>query len=38
MNEVYDATTGILDATTLDQLVDRESERRRRAAPQRYHI
>ena len=39
MSEVYDATIGILDATTLDQLARRaEAEPPRRPHLQRYHI
>jgi len=39
MGDVYEATSGILDATTLDQLARRgESEARARPRLQRYHI
>jgi Rrf2 family protein len=39
MSEVHSATTGILDATTLDQLARKtESESRARSAQHRYHI
>jgi Rrf2 family protein len=39
MTEVHDATTGILDSTTLDQLARRgEGEQRARPQLQRYHI
>jgi Rrf2 family protein len=39
MGEVYDATSGILDATTLEQLARRgESDIRSRPRLQRYHI
>jgi Rrf2 family protein len=39
MGEVHEATTGILDSTTLDQLVRRgEDEPRGRPHLQRYHI
>src|SRR4051812_9155570 len=39
MTEVYDATTGILDSTTLDQLARRaDGDHRARPHLQRYHI
>jgi hypothetical protein len=39
MGEVHDATSSILDATTLDQLARRsEADRRPRPSLQRYHI
>jgi Rrf2 family protein len=39
MTEVYDASTGILDSTTLEQLARRgEHEPAIRRHPQRYHI
>ena len=39
MGEVFDATTAILDSTTLDQLARQgEPELRARPALQRYHI
>jgi Rrf2 family protein len=39
MTEVYDASAGILDSTTLDQLARREGvDHAARSRPQRYHI